>query len=718
MFTVIVAFDASGKSSTRRPLGIVYSRMPSTSCASLRLAGLVSGFQPGAAGRCCGIGRAFGLSPARGFPGAALGVSSGAAAFGGWPVPASVAAAGGAAFASPGGVGFGAAAGGAEGLVFAAGAGFASVFAASWAKVVEARSKEATAATRRRAGFIGGMGETPRTRRGMPRLWHRISVPFAAAHDGEDEMRSIGATLAMFTFAMLAATAHAQHFSGHLVATSPMVNGPSASIEFECSGSDPCLGSMRGTLQPHGCSNYTAVSGPISITGGLAPASPGPVTLTFTASGANPDDIAQPDGTCTFAPRNKDFVVTLGGHWDGVQGTVSGTFTDNDGFVSNIVASYATDASAPFRLTVTSSIGATATATASVQFASSLVGTTQSVYVFALAPPAVVKSAAGTKVDSTLPCVLAQLDAAGQLVAVSAESLQAYVTGVIASGAQAYTILNNVPTVNIGGATFMLGVGQSGASAIASNATRAAITVPGSVACKAEAPQTGWWWNDKEGGRGFSIEARDGKLFFAGYLYDAAGQATWLAAAGPTTLEGSVFQGDLVAYANGQTMTGTYKAPAPQPSPGRITLTFSDSDHGVLSWPGGNVALRRFEIVASSLTAPPAPVQPESGWWWNDSEAGRGYFIEWQGTNAFLATYLYTLQGAPIWYASQAATPDLFHFNGTLTTFTGGQTLTGPYRAPTGSSSAGNVDIAFTGPDTAVLLWPNGVRVPIKRFRF
>ena len=532
-------------------------------------------------------------------------------------------------------------------------------------------------------------------------------------------MRSLGATLIAAAIFAIATTAHAQHVTGHLIGTSPMATGVVGSLNFECTGNDPCVGSFRGTIRDHGCSNEGSLSGSLIVTGGMVPSPPGPVAVTFTGPNAELDSTLQPDGTCVYFPRNKDFVQSLTGRWDGQQGTLSATHVDSDGFVVNITVTYTADTGAPFTMAVAASVtGPTANASASVQFASNLVGTTQSVYVFALAPPAIVKSTALAKVDSTLPCVLAQLNEAGQLVAVSAASLAAYVTGVINAGAQAYTILNNVPTVNIGGATFMLGVGQSASAAINSNSTRAAVTVPGTVSCKAEAPQTGWWWNDKEGGRGFSIEARGGNLFFAGYLYDATGQATWLAAAGPTTLEGSVFQSDLAALANGQTMTGPYKAPAAQPSPGRITLTFSDAVNGVLSWPGGNIGIKRYEMVPSGLAFAAVAGQPESGWWWNENENGRGYFIEWQGANAFLATYLYTPAGSPIWYASQAATPDVTRFTGALTTYSGGQTLMGTYHAPTSSSSPGNVGITFTGADTATLTWPGGTQVPIKRFRF
>src|SRR3954447_21785401 len=58
MLTVMVAFELTGKRSTRKPLGNVYSRMPSTSATFFRLAGMVSAFQPRAGASFGGMGRA------------------------------------------------------------------------------------------------------------------------------------------------------------------------------------------------------------------------------------------------------------------------------------------------------------------------------------------------------------------------------------------------------------------------------------------------------------------------------------------------------------------------------------------------------------------------------------------------------------------------------------------------------------------------------------
>ena len=162
------------------------------------------------------------------------------------------------------------------------------------------------------------------------------------------------------------------------------------------------------------------------------------------------------------------------------------------------------------------------------------------VYVFALAPA---NKVAGAKelVDRSpitlmsrprrgekstpVPCVLAQLNSSGQLQAVSAANLQAYVTGVLSGQGQAVTVLNGVPTVSIAGATFYVGYGSSPGAMLNNGNNRSVASVDGSQKCQPQTPQTGWWWNTAEGGRGYSIEASGGRLFFASYLYDVSGRA-------------------------------------------------------------------------------------------------------------------------------------------------------------------------------------------------
>ena len=231
-------------------------------------------------------------------------------------------------------------------------------------------------------------------------------------------------------------------------------------------------------------------------------------------------------------------------------------------------------------------------------------------------------------------------------------------------------------------------------------------------------PQTGWWWNPAESGRGFAIEERGGNVFFGGYLYDTTGRATWYVSTGATTGT-SVYQGNLLGFGNGQTLTGAYKANTSLPSPGTVTLLFSDASHGLLTWPGGTIPIQRFNIVTNGLAAPPAAFQPEAGWWWNPAESGRGFALEIQNGTLFMAGYMYDANGNPIWYTTENAMTSQSAYQGNWVQYANGQTLTGAYKAPTVlNSNVGSVSIVFTTTTAATLTLPDGRQISLVRFAF
>ncbi len=389
----------------------------------------------------------------------------------------------------------------------------------------------------------------------------------------------------------------------------------------------------------------------------------------------------------------------------------------------------------PFPLSVSSSVGpSTTTVTASIAARSQDIGITTNIYVFAVAPPALVKAgmpgddgfpplgyakrADGIK-DASVACVLAQLNSSGELKQVTASSMQAYVTGVLTDQWRAVEVINGVATANIAGATFYVGYGTS-ASAMLNNGIHSSVVVIGAArTCQPQAPQTGWWWNPNEGGRGYSIESRGPNLVMTAYLYDITGRATWHWAGGPTMLDGSVFTGPLMSFGTGVTLTGAYQANTRLPDAGTITLTFDDATHGTLVWPGGTVAIQRYAFGATGVDSTPLANQPESGWWWGGAgDNGRGFFIEWQGARAFIAGYMYDSSGNAVWYVADSPVVNAQTFTGSWLQFAGGQTLTGTYHAPTlVNGNVAPVTIQFQGADTATLTLPSGT-LPLTRFRF
>ena len=70
------------------------------------------------------------------------------------------------------------------------------------------------------------------------------------------------------------------------------------------------------------------------------------------------------------------------------------------------------------------------------------------------------------KADPPVSCVVAQLNASGQLIAVTTSQLQAYSSGTLSANGASVTILNNASTPAVAGATFYVGYGSSSSSMV------------------------------------------------------------------------------------------------------------------------------------------------------------------------------------------------------------------------------------------------------------
>ena len=226
-------------------------------------------------------------------------------------------------------------------------------------------------------------------------------------------------------------------------------------------------------------------------------------------------------------------------------------------------------------------------------------------------------------------------------------------------------------------------------------------------------PYTGWWWNPNESGRGFAVETRFGRMFIAAYLYDDDGSNVWFVADGVRT--GNTLTGLLVKFHFGQSLDGTSRSPRLAGHVGNATLVFSSPTAGTLSWPGGSIPIERFAIDGQSVQAPSAGA-PETGWWWNASESGTGWFFEVQSTNMYLAGYYYDATGKPVWYVSGGPMLSANAYDGELRLYEGGQSLTGGYRPPSSYDSIGGISLRFPSRTTATLALPQGRTIPLTRY--
>jgi len=238
----------------------------------------------------------------------------------------------------------------------------------------------------------------------------------------------------------------------------------------------------------------------------------------------------------------------------------------------------------------------------------------------------------------------------------------------------------------------------------------------------AVAPENGWWWNPSESGSGYAIERQGNSIFMAAFLYETAGAATWYATVLALQPDGT-YKGDMTRYVGGKSLLGSYKAPTSTTVVATATASFSKPDIGAMTivFPNGSanrtIPISRFAFASPSFE--PSKGSFQSGWWWNDQESGTGYFIEVQGTSAFIASFMYDTAGQPTWYASSSSLSGTNLLAGALDTYANGQALGGAYKSPTANAGgAGSMSYGFTSDSLGSMTLPNASKVVIKRFVF
>ena len=505
--------------------------------------------------------------------------------------------------------------------------------------------------------------------------------------------------------------------------------------QFTCTGMPTCTGSVAFNELDEGCSNtfnWTAniVFSSFDLT------HTGSFSGTATVYGDTTSNVTSPN-TCTYGMRDTNaHNYPYSGSWDGTNGTLTVTYIDSQsgksfnlpGTFSASGSGVAVNASPVFPITVQSSITpATANATAQITPRPQDVGTTQSVFVFAHAPSSVVKElvkrepsggAVPSKPADSVICVLAQLGPDGQLHAISASTMQAYLTGVLTSQSQAVNVLNNVATPNVAGATMFVGYGNNAADMLAKGLYQDAVSVPGPVQCTASlasapapnspGPLSGLWWNPTESGWGISFTQRRNILFAAWYTYDASGNPKWYVASNCAMPSGSTgasgtCTGDLYAV-DGPTFFGTTFNPSAVhvATAGTLQATFQDANNGSMTYTVAGQT-RTVPITRQVFRSGTSPAVDYTDLWYNASESGWGMAITHQSDTMFLAWFVYDGTGKPFWYVAPACTVNGSSCSGSL------YRTTGPAFGPTFNPAqvqavnVGSAIVSFIDANNAVL---------------
>ena len=257
---------------------------------------------------------------------------------------------------------------------------------------------------------------------------------------------------------------------------------------------------------------------------------------------------------------------------------------------------------------------------------------------------------------------LAQVNPQGQLTGVSASSMAPAVTGILSSQGQAVSILTNVSTPAVAGATFFVGYGSTSSEMLATGIYQGAFTVPGEIQCSvslasAPAPQspgalTGLYWNASESGWGVHFTQRGANIFAAWYMYDGTGKPKWYVAPNCTGLTGTsgTCSGTLYDVTASSFFGATFDpARVSAASAGNVQVNFSDTNHATMTYTVG-AQTRAVAIVRQPLSADPTPAAVDfTDLWWNPAESGWGMAIAQQSGIAFVAWYVYDANGKPAW---------------------------------------------------------------------
>ncbi len=296
---------------------------------------------------------------------------------------------------------------------------------------------------------------------------------------------------------------------------------------------------------------------------------------------------------------------------------------------------------------------------ANIRFRAQDVGTP--IFVFGYAPATLFSAA-----KDGPQCVLVQLSG-GQLTQVSASSLQAYVSGVTTTAGQAVTVLSNLSTTSLGGATFCVGSASTSTQSVSAANNMCIVTVPaatGAPSCEAPASGTatgqpsyeGLWLKGDESGWGVNLTHQGTTLFATWFTYDTDGTGMWLVASSVAQTSAGNFSGTLYRTVGPAFSANPFNSigfPANYTQVGTLTFSFMDANTGTMSYTVNGVtqskAITRYIYASGGTNCTLGGTQGTSpnyqDLWLRSSggttEAGWGVNITHQGDILFATWFTY-----------------------------------------------------------------------------
>lgn len=226
---------------------------------------------------------------------------------------------------------------------------------------------------------------------------------------------------------------------------------------------------------------------------------------------------------------------------------------------------------------------------------------------------------------------------------------------------------------------------------------------------------TGTWWDPSAPGTGFFFESQGSVGVVTFYVYDDHGKPVWYSANG--NLTGGPFQysfsGQLQRFVGGQHAGSSVPRTPVATGVGPVTITF-ESGKALVKLPAREFIAEKFQRQALPFGPP-----PETGIYWNPAESGRGYSMEVANGVASIGVFHYDKNGEPTWHLVVAPLDaDSGAATGAFTSYRGGQTLNGPFKALTSVVDEGRFRATFDSSCGGSVAFPGMDPVPVRRFAF
>lgn len=220
--------------------------------------------------------------------------------------------------------------------------------------------------------------------------------------------------------------------------------------------------------------------------------------------------------------------------------------------------------------------------------------------------------------------------------------------------------------------------------------------------------QNAWWGGSAENGWGVALMQRGNTLVAGWYLYDSAGNATWLTMP-PCTWNASLTTCSGTLYRASAAWFGDYRGTSfAQSIAGTATFTFTGAETAVMDYVvDGQRGQKTLGVLDVAAGAAPGAADYTDIWWGGQDQSGWGLALVQQRGVLVGVWYTYDRAGKPTWMLMNGGSwINATTFRGTLARATSSPVI-GPTYDPKvfAPTIAGDITLVFSDANNAVMTY-------------